>query len=361
MTISPLIRSIVSTSVSLLLAGCFSSTASAGPYKLSPWAFKCVHENDRLPKINADAEKIYRYGRSMELNDPKLESDFTIRDKDTFIRIARHYRIAAAHGDYNAIRALYQFIWRAPDQDIDGISTPARDQRSKEINQLIRQLIDSKIPAGHVYTGGFAQQEWKLPLAMSEFRQAADMGSPEGQFRAAELLAGPGIMSQVAGFKIPNKKEVTIALYQCSAAQGYLPSREALARLVPAGSVNEEIERYQRGISAGSAEFAASLMSHFSGEGTRRLGSGKPDQERARRYDELRMFLIQKRYVHPKILNIDKIVPLPPASLPEWDGTILWEDDVKKLAGAEKPSEALLSRMAKEKGLDPRTGLPALQ
>jgi hypothetical protein len=361
MPIPSLIRSIVATSASLLLAGCFSSAASAGPHKLSPWAFKCGHENERLPRLNPDADQLYRYGRSIELNDPNLKSDYIIRDANTFLSIARHYRIAAAHGHYDAVRALYQLIWRVSDGEMDGISTPSRDRLAKEKDRLIRQLIDSSIPAGHVYTGGLAQQEWKLPLAMSEFRQAADMGSPEGQFRAAELLAGPGLMSQVAGFKMPNKKEVTIALYQCSADQGYLPSREALVRLVPAGSVNEEIERYQRGVSAGSIQFAASLMSHFSGEGPRNLGSGKPDQERVRRYDKLRMFLIQKQYVHPKILNIDKIVPLPPASLPDWDGTILWEDDVNKLAGAEKPSEALLSRMAKEKGLDPRTGLPALQ
>lgn len=361
MTISPLIRFVASTSVSLLLAGCFSSAALAGSHKLSPWAFKCVHENDRLPKLNPEADQLYRYGQSIELNDPNLKFDYTIRDADTFVNIARHYRIAGAHGHYNAIRALYNLIWRAPDQDIDGISTPSRVQRAEEINRLIRQLIDSNIPAGHVYTGGFAEQAWNLPLAMSEFRQAADMGSPEGQFRAAKLLAGSWFTSGVAGFKLPYKKIIAIALYQCSADQGYLPASEALASLVPAGSVNAEIERYQRGVIAGSATFAASLMSHFSREGSRKLGSGKPDQERARRYDELRMFLIQKQDVHPKILNIEKIVPLPPASLPEWDGTILWEDDVKKLRGAEKPSEALLSRMAKEKGLDPRTGLPALQ
>lgn len=361
MTVSPLIRFIFSTSVSLLLAGCFSSAASAGPHKLSPWAFKCVHESDRLPKINPDADLLYRYGRSIELNDPNLKFDYTIRDANTFLSIARYYRVAAAHGHHEAIRALYHFIWRFSDGEIDGISTPSRDRLAKEKNKLISQLIDSNIPAGHVYTGGLAQQEWKLPLAMSEFRQAADMGSPEGQFRAAELLAGEDILSQVAGFELVDKKTITIALYQCSADQGHLPSIEALARLVPARSKIEEIERFQRGVSAGSAQFAASLKSHFSGERTPNLGSGKPDQERVRRYDALRMFLIEKQYVHPKILNIEKIVPLPPAPLPEWDGTILWEDDVKKLAGTKKPSEALLSRMAAEKGLDPRTGLLTLQ
>jgi hypothetical protein len=361
MQIAPLLRSIVSTSFSLLLAACFSSAASAGPHKLSPWPFKCVHERDRLPEINPDAEQLYRYGQSIELNDPKLKFDYTIRDENTFISIARYYRIAAAHGHYNAVRALYHLIWRVSDGEIDGISTPARDRRAEERNRLLRQLIDSNIPAGHVYKGGLAQQEWNLPIAISEFRQAADKGSPEGQFRAAELLAGPGMMSQVAGFKLPDKKMITIALYQCSADQGYLPSTEALARLVPAGSVHAEIERYQQGVSAGSIEFAASLKAYFSGESAGRLGPRKPDKERARRYDVLASFLTNKQYVHPRILNIDKIVPLPPAALPEWDGTILWEDDVKKLAGAEKPSEALLSRMAQQKGLNPRTGLPVSQ
>ena len=54
--------------------------------------------------------------------------------------------------------------------------------------------------------------------------------------------------------------------------------------------------------------------------------------------------------------ELNQIVPLPPAALPEWDGTFQWKKE--QLAPQEAPSETLMASMAKAKGLDPQTGLP---
>jgi hypothetical protein len=49
-------------------------------------------------------------------------------------------------------------------------------------------------------------------------------------------------------------------------------------------------------------------------------------------------------------------VPLPPAALPEWNGTFQWKKE--QLTPLEVPSETLVAQMAKDKSLDARTGLP---
>jgi uncharacterized protein len=44
--------------------------------------------------------------------------------------------------------------------------------------------------------------------------------------------------------------------------------------------------------------------------------------------------------------------------LPAWDGTFQWEKDQAAAKPPEKPSEELTDRLAKDKHLDPATGLP---
>ena len=53
---------------------------------------------------------------------------------------------------------------------------------------------------------------------------------------------------------------------------------------------------------------------------------------------------------NPKVPDIDQIVPLPPAKLPPWDGTFQWEKEQAKIP--EKPSDELVNRLSKDKGLD---------
>jgi len=80
------------------------------------------------------------------------------------------------------------------------------------------------------------------------------------------------------------------------------------------------------------------------------------DPERSRRYQLIGEFLDENELSNPKIPDIDQIVPLPPAQLPPWDGTFEWEKQRAQIPP--KPSEELIDRLAKEKNLDPATGLP---
>ena len=48
----------------------------------------------------------------------------------------------------------------------------------------------------------------------------------------------------------------------------------------------------------------------------------KPDAERQLRYKKIARFLSGYDYPSSKVPDLDKIVPLPPAKLPKWDGKI---------------------------------------
>jgi hypothetical protein len=82
------------------------------------------------------------------------------------------------------------------------------------------------------------------------------------------------------------------------------------------------------------------------------------DEERSRRYGIIARVLSDYSYAHPKVPELDDIVPLPPAKLPKWDGKLKWLEEFNANVPPEKPDEALVERMAKAKGLDPKTGRP---
>ncbi|MFA1013344.1 MULTISPECIES: DUF6396 domain-containing protein [Pseudomonas syringae group] len=69
-------------------------------------------------------------------------------------------------------------------------------------------------------------------------------------------------------------------------------------------------------------------------------------------------FLSRYEHLGPKVPDIDQIVPLPPAKLPDWDGTFEWLKKRESTPPAEKPSEDMIRTLSQAKGLDPTTGMP---
>jgi uncharacterized protein len=78
--------------------------------------------------------------------------------------------------------------------------------------------------------------------------------------------------------------------------------------------------------------------------------------ERQRRYKRIAEFLSAYEYLNPRVPEIDQIVPLPPAKLPEWDGTFEWLEAHEANVPPPLPSEDRIAEMALTKGLDPKTG-----
>lgn len=299
-------------------------------------AFTCSHEAQRLPILHAEADQLFRYARYLQgAEGPKDFDD-----------IMRYYRIAAAYQHYKANHNAQLMI-------VQGLVLSPKGRR--EAVDLAMQLMHDGIPGGYYDVGhyleiGYGVQQ-DTEAAMRYIRKAADLGSPEAQAYIAAQL-NPVSMAP----------EIARQMWHCAAEQG---DGDAANRLGVALKVNGDfagaLSAFQLGVKAGEVQAAYNLERGFDGpspaDRISYLGLSK-DAERSRRYSLIREFISRNDGRNPKVPDIEKIVPLPPASLPAWDGTFQWEKEQAAAKPPEKPSEELINRLAKDKHLDPTTGLP---
>ncbi|MBU6487708.1 MAG: sel1 repeat family protein [Burkholderiales bacterium] len=310
-----------------------ASDASAVRASLS---FSCTRETDHLPSLDPDSNRLFLYGRYLEKADgPK---DFDV--------VARYYRIAAAYGHYKANHNLQLLI-------SEGLASSPDPER--ETIDLAEQLIKAGIPGGYYDMGHYLELGYGVKQdaekARRYFRKAADLGNPEAQYYIGDLLS-PRDMAP----------DISRQMLQCAIDQGYGKAGSYLGiDLSTKKLYAEAVQSFQKGVAAGSAQSASFLENGFvTPSSSERLYylSLPMDRERSNRYKVIRQFLDTNEGRNPKIPDIDKIVPLPPAKLPPWDGTFQWEKEQAAVVAPEKPSDELIDRMAKAKHLDPETGLP---
>ena len=116
---------------------------------------------------------------------------------------------------------------------------------------------------------------------------------------------------------------------------------------------------FHQGTKNGSSSSASRLEEAFSGkqkDGDMDFLNLSEDSERSRRYKIIGDYLYEKDYLQPKVPDLDDIVPLPPAPLPEWDGKIAFQRWYEGEAPP-KPSEALMQKLANQAGLRVDNGL----
>ena len=121
----------------------------------------------------------------------------------------------------------------------------------------------------------------------------------------------------------------------------------------------QALEVFHQGTKNGNDSSARRLAHAFSGkpkEGEMYFLNLSEDHERARRYRIIGDYLSDKDYLQPKVPDLDDIVPLPPAPLPEWDGKIAFQRWFEGEAPP-KPDEILVRRLAWQAGLNGDTGL----
>ncbi|MBR8207358.1 sel1 repeat family protein [Burkholderia cenocepacia] len=320
------------------LSACSKESALPGSSDLANvranLAFTCTHEADRLPALDPDAEALFRYGRYLQTRDgPK-----------NFDEVARYFRIAAAHGHYKANHNVQQLVSQ-------GLASSPN--AANEAVEWASQLVNQGIPTGYYDIGYYLKSGYGLKqnteLALKYIRKAADLGNPDAQYYVAKLLA-------------PHDKAPDIArqMRQCAADQGHGRAAYELAiHLSYIGRSHDAVLAYQKGVAAGVSGTAMNLERAFLAPESvdKRFALDVPeDPERSRRYQLIGEFLDNNTLANPKVPDVDRIVPLPPAKLPPWDGTFEWEKQRAQVPP--KPSEELIDRLAKEKHLDPATGWP---
>jgi len=309
--------------------------SSQTDFAYSRLKFKCVYERDSLPALNQDADILYRYGLYLEKRKGQKDYD----------EIARYYRIAAAHDHYKAATNL-QFLLstgqtRSPDA-------------SKEVIDLAEYYVAQGIPGAYYDMAHYLELGYgvKQDVAASRayFRRAADLGNPDAQYYIGRLLS-----------YIPNTAEIIMAMYKCAMEQGNrLAGRNYSSYSKVTGQYQEALHGYQAATRNGDDLSAYSLANAFKGPpASNELNylALQQDDERVDRYNKISDFLTRHEHLGAKMPDLDDIVPLPPATLPEWDGTFQWKRE-RDSAVPIIPSAELIEKLSAEKGLDPATGLP---
>jgi uncharacterized protein len=313
----------------------FMPEASQFDFAYSRLEFNCAYERDHLPELDQAASVLYRYGLYLEHD----------KGNKNYADVARYYRIAAAHGHYKAAANL-QFLLSSGQSSSPGAS--------KETIDLVEVFIKKEIPGAyydmaHYLEAGYGVKQ-DLVASKAYFRRAADMGNPDAQYYVARLLS-----------YVSNAGDVVLAMYKCAMDQG---SRSAAARyavyMQDSGLYKESLESYQKAVRNGDATSAYALAEGFKGPpASDKLNfiALNKDSERVARYEKIEIFLDRQEHLGAKVPDLDDIVPLPPAPLPEWDGTFRWKRERDSYVPVIPPQE-LIEKLSAEKGLDPATGLP---
>ncbi|WP_433770621.1 DUF6396 domain-containing protein [Pseudomonas putida] len=329
----------------LLLVACDAGSPSYNSTKethLNPlsevktkMAFTCVHE--QIPSAPAEADLLFHYARWLQKNN-QLKQDKTIDSE-----IERLYRIASENGHYKANINLQNGAMRGYFR-----------VHGEEHLRMSEQLINAGVATGYYFIGIFLERgaaglHQDRLMALRYYRKAADEGSALAQAYVADKLAPINIAPDIAR-----------QMRHCAAEQGNGDAAGALGvDHSTDGQYQEAIEAFQLGVAAGDSTSTSFLSHGFRGpEPNDRLNylGQKEDLERADRYEKIWKILSGYSYANPKVPEINEIVPLPPAELPAWDGKLQWLEHRLANVPPEKPSEALIHQLAKDKLLDPATG-----
>jgi len=311
-------------------------TSESIAHALNKLQFVCSKESDRLPMVSEHAQLLYEYALFLNAG---------FRDKD-YQQIGRFYRLAHAAGNYRAATNLHTLI----SQGLIKSASP-----SKEVIDIVEGLITAGIPGGYYDMGHYLELGYGVKQDTSRanvyFRRAADLGSPDAQFYVSKLLEG-----------IEKAEDVVAGMRRCAMDQGHSLSAYHYGVFLKVRNHNAQaVEAFQTGVRSGNANSAGYLSGGFStSDPKKRLYyfGLQVDPERTRRYAKIEEFLNRFEDFGAKVPDIDSIVPLPPAALPDWDGTFEWQRKRDSTPPPEKPSEEMIRALAQEKGLDPETGLP---
>ncbi|QKF53346.1 SEL1-like repeat protein [Pseudomonas graminis] len=332
----------------LLLAGCDAPLTqrphSAAVPSLSAvqenLAFTCKHE--ALPLASPDSDVLFQYARWLEKNN-QLKQDPT-----TDLEITRLYRIAAENGHPKATINLQ-----------NGSLRGKYKLRGHEHLRFSQDLIDANVATGYYFVSvflknGIADLKQDMEMSLRYLRKAADEGSAQAQYEIGDALA-------------PSSRAPDVArqMRRCAAEQGHGRAARALGvDLQTRKQYRESLEVFQLGVAAGDDSSAGRLDEGFGGaEPTDELYymDLQKDLERADRYHKIWSILADYSYAHPKVPEINDILPLPPAKLPPWDGKLQWLEAREANVPPEKPSPELIQRLTQELKLDPATGRPLSQ
>ncbi|WP_454828857.1 DUF6396 domain-containing protein [Paraburkholderia xenovorans] len=275
--------------------------------------FTCVYQEQHLPPVDPQAELWFQQALASEL-DPNIYWE----DKD-WRKIYQLYLQAAERNHWKAMLNLAALI-------LSGYPVPVRDPETaiRWVEKAMQLGVPDAWDTMGVYHMKGIVKGGDATSAYAFFQKAADMGSPSAQsFLGAALDAGWDNPGNGFWANVP----VATKMLECAVAQGYGDAAYELAFLYADPGTPEAkfhaLKLLQEGAKLGSAKCADKLSVQFNGFELANGGSlvGHVDEARADRYSKVGDIL--KWYEGTlKLPNLDKVLPLPPAALPKWDGDV---------------------------------------
>ena len=274
--------------------------------------FTCVYQDQHLPPVDPQAELWFQ--QALALDSP----DIYYENRD-YPKIYKLYVQAADRGHWKAMLNLASLILSdspgVPQHDPD--AAIAWVERAMQLGVPDAYDVMGTYHQNGMIKGGDATSAYPL------FQRAADMGSPSAQTFLGFKMSG--------NYDSPDgefwgNSTIGMQMLQCALAQGYGDAAYELGGLYKGTTSDSKLRALRvlhEGVKLGSAKCAKDLASEFRGYNLTSGNNlvGHIDAARAERYFKLGQALehYQGRLKFP---NLDKVLPLPPAPLPKWDGNV---------------------------------------
>ncbi|HHR6037751.1 TPA: DUF6396 domain-containing protein [Providencia alcalifaciens] len=277
----------------------------------SDLTFICVYEKDTLPPVDPEADIWFKQARELEKVN-KSQRDYA--------QIGALYRKAAERNHPKAMLNLSNLISYGKVSPIES-KGPAQ-----EVWDIIQKMAKLNISYGYYQMGYYLDTGYGVVAdrtkALAYFRQAADLGSPEAQYVIGDIFISQRLSDRDNPAYRP---EIGKRMLDCASKQGNGEAAYRLASYLKYVSKDFDgaLKSYQLSTKSGYRHAASTLTEAFNPKTIpKNYGylSVKPDPERSARYAAI-VNEIDASDETAKFPDIDKIVPLPPAELPEWDGT----------------------------------------
>ncbi|MCE9838286.1 sel1 repeat family protein [Proteus terrae] len=306
----------------ILLAGCkpIEKKDITVTQKTEPdLTFTCVYEKDTLPPVDPEADHWFKQARKLEKVN-QYQRDYA--------QIGELYRKAADRNHPKAMLNLGNLI------SYGKVAPLAGKGPAQEAWDIARKMATLNISYGYYQMGHYLDTGYGVDRdrtrALAYFRQAADLGNPEAQYVIGDIF----ISQRIGDNDNPTyRPDIGKKMLDCSANQGNGEAAYRLANYL--WNVEEDtsgtLKYYQLSTKNGYRSAASTFEGAFKPnvkENSYYYLPVKPDPERSLRYESIKLEI--RNNPEARFPDIDKIVPLPPAELPEWDGTFEYKKQVNQ-------------------------------
>lgn len=273
--------------------------------------FICVSQERGASEIDPQADLWFQ--QAMALDDPELYSA-----KRDYAKIYQLYTQAAERNHWKAMLSVAELILSGD----AGVPEHDPEAAIHWVERAMRLGIPDAYDLMGVYHQNGIIKGGNATSGYAFFQRAADMGSAAAMTFLANKLAGT---YDDPGGEFWGNLSVATDMLKCAMAQGYAPAAYKLAFIFARPHTPEArglaLTTFHEGVKLGCAKCAKALAVQFDGAylGTDLALVDRVDKSRSARYKAVGAAL-EHHGDRLKLPNLDKVLPLPPAPLPEWDG-----------------------------------------